>query len=207
MKEVIRQGIFETNSSSSHAVTIKRKRPGEPWRTERQIAGGATKDYTLCSEKEIRSPYEKMMLVWGIECEDIAWLTVVQEEDGGADDEAREARLFAMTVHERFRDALLDECAKVAAFDRAEALELMDDCTQHGYSHPLCCRFFNEDVLDECTCGMSIGTIARFLHMDSDRFDDAYYREFAGRLFAEDVYFVTGEGYYGGCWYIDRVIF
>ena len=38
MKKVIRQSVFETNSSSTHAVTIKRKNADEKWRTAEELA-------------------------------------------------------------------------------------------------------------------------------------------------------------------------
>lgn len=207
MREVIRRGIFETNSSSSHAVTICRKAPDEAWRTEEEIAGKKADDYTGCGKKEIRSAYEKMLFVWGIECEDHYLVVPYQALDEDITDEQRRVREFAIETHESLKCALLDECAKVAAFDREKAASLMDDCTLHGYNHPLCCRYFNEDVLDECTCGMSVEKIAEFLGLDGYGCSDDYMHEFAVRLFADDVYFTTREGFYGGCWYIDHVIF
>lgn len=67
MKKVIRQSVFETNSSSTHAVTIKRKNADEKWRTAEELANVNTdEDLTYGEEREVRSAYEKMMLVWGI---------------------------------------------------------------------------------------------------------------------------------------------
>lgn len=210
MKEVIRRGLFETNSSSTHAVTIRRKAPDEAWRTEEEIAGKKADDYTFCGRKEIRSAYEKMLLVWGIECEDhylVVPYQALDDDDDESTEQEKQVRAYAIEVHERFKNHLLDECAKVADFDREETLRLMDDCTRHGYNHPLCCRYFNEDVLDDCTCGLSVRRIADFLGLDGDDPDERYGREFAKRLFSDDVYFVTREGFYGGCWHIGEVIF
>lgn len=206
MKEVVRQSMFETNSSSSHAVSIRRKKADEQWRTAKNIAATDTDNYVNCDEKEIRSAYEKMMLVWGLECED-HYLVVPYQCLDEVSDEAKEFRDHAVASHERFKNILLDECAKVQAFNKVEAVELMDDCTMHGYAHRLCCRFFNEDVLDECTCGLSIGKIAEFLGLNSNDFGEKFEREFARRIFADDVYFVTKEGFCGGCWHINKVIF
>lgn len=211
MKRIIRQSIFETNSSSSHAVTIKRKKADENWRTAKQIAGGDSEDdFTYCKEREVRSAYEKMMLVWGIICEeDFEVLANDDFEDENVElaEEMKKIREDTKAEHEKFKNILLEECAKVADFNKNEALAEMDDCTAHAYNHPLCCRFFNEDVLDCCTCCMSFSKMAKFLGVDPDDTGELNEREFARCLFAEDIYFVVKEGFYGGSWYIDRNIF
>lgn len=211
MKKVIRQSVFETNSSSTHAVTIKRKNADEKWRTAEEIANVNTdEDLTCGEEREVRSAYEKMMLVWGIICEEdfeVLGNEDFEDEDPEIVEEMKEIREETKANHEQFKNILLEECAKVAEFDKAETLTEMDDCTAHAYNHRLCCRFFNEDVLDCCTCCMSFSKIAKFLGVDPEDTGAENEREFAKRLFAEEIYFVVKEGFFGGSWYINHNIF
>ncbi|MBR5978769.1 MAG: hypothetical protein IK033_07225 [Verrucomicrobia bacterium] len=44
MKKVIRLGMFETNSSSTHALSIKVKDPNTPWKTVEEIAVSVGRD-------------------------------------------------------------------------------------------------------------------------------------------------------------------
>ena len=65
MKKVIRYGVFETNSSSSHSITVMKHDLNSKWRDEKDIPW---------EEKEIRSPVEKMLFVWGIVTADECYL-------------------------------------------------------------------------------------------------------------------------------------
>ena len=57
MKIVKRAGVFETNSSSTHAVSLRIKPKGEPWRKESSIPA---------EEREIRSRKEKFFFLMGL---------------------------------------------------------------------------------------------------------------------------------------------
>ena len=193
MKRVIREGIFETNSSSTHAVSVKQKKAGEPWRKEEDIP---------YSEKEIRSPYEKMLFTWGIVCADFYDFLLFAREEENMEDRIREET----ERHETLKKILLEECAKHADFDREDTLAEMDESTEKGYAHCLCCRYFNEDTLDECTCGLSLSELCRSVGAPYP-LDAKDLRDFAEKLFDPGIYFVTKEGFYGGYWDIEQKIF
>lgn len=193
MKRVIREGIFETNSSSSHAVSVKRKEEQEAWRSEEEIS---------YSEKEIRSPYEKMLFAWGIICADHASFLLFAQDKKGMEELVKEKT----EEHEALKQVLLEECAKLCAFNREEALALMNEGTENGYDHHLCCHYFNEDVLDECTCGLTLSSLRHDLDVPVFMCSEDLHN-FAKALFSPDVYFVTEEGFFGGYWDIERKIF
>ena len=57
MKIVKRVGVFETNSSSTHAVSLRIKGADEAWRSEKEIPE---------EEREIRSRKEKYFFLMGL---------------------------------------------------------------------------------------------------------------------------------------------
>lgn len=67
MKKVIRLGMFETNSSSTHALSIKVKDPNTPWKTvEEIVALDVADEYFIDSDihREIRSKYAKTIIIY-----------------------------------------------------------------------------------------------------------------------------------------------
>lgn len=194
MKQVIRHGVFETNSSSSHAVSLCRKKSNEKWRTEEEIPE---------EEKEIRSAYEKMLYVWNIICREL-------NSDELYDWEKKESFVVRPRVKAKldaYHRIFFEELTLVQSFDSVEADKEMDYCIMHAHHDPLCCRFFNEDVLADCTCGITMNKIAKFLGVTSPLNSEEGKREFAKKLFSDDIYFRTEEGWYGGCWTITQKIF
>ena len=201
MKKVIRHGVFETNSSSSHAVSLMIKDKAEEWRKESEISG---------EEKEIRSPLEKMLFAWGIFTEEkfkiLNW--DIQNADDIADEAERKAYLEELEEkrlqYVNVRETLIRECKKVQPINETEVRNLMIEAENEPWHHHLCCRYFNEDCLDECTCWCSWDSLYSDLDLDSS--EDSV-EDFARALFKDDVYFLTEEEFYGGYWYIDKYIF
>lgn len=194
MKQVIRHGVFETNSSSSHAVSLCRKKSNEKWRTEAEIPE---------EEKEIRSAYEKMLFVWNFICRELN-----SDEFYEYDSESS----FVVRPHvkaelDAYRRIFFEELVLVQSFDPVEAEEEMNYCIMHAHADTLCCRFFNEDVLADCTCHITLKKIANFLGVKNPLNCDEGKRELAQKLFADDFYFRTEEGWFGGWWSITQKIF
>ena len=201
MKKVIRHGVFETNSSSSHSVSLKYKSDKEEWRKSKEIC---------YEEKELRSAKEKMLLVWGIFTEEkfttLNW--DIQNADDIDDENERKAYLEEMEASRQeyvnIRETLIRECKKVQPIDEEEVRNLMIEAENEPCHHHLCCRYFNEDCLADCTCWCSWNSLYRDLGLNyrKDSVED-----FARALFNPNVYFLTEEGFYGGYWYIEKNIF
>ncbi len=202
MKRIIRESVFETNSSSTHAVTIKRKQPDEKWRNISEMYN---------SEREIRSPLEKMLFTWAFECYDfqaceIAW-AINDDTDEETAKEYKEALQEATQGHNLFKRVLLEECGKYQIFNHEEALALMNNAEMDSYNHPVCCRYFCNDVLDYCTCNIDLFEIGYFLlgrHFRGVYETEDGTRLFAEKLFDKNVYYLLKENNLGG---IDNVCY
>ena len=201
MKKVIRYGVFETNSSSSHAITVMKHDLNSKWRDEKDIPW---------EEKEIRSPVEKMLFVWGIVTADECYL--LQREMQNIEDiedelERDEYVAYIESKKQKIienREALIRECKKVQDFDENKVRDLMIEGENNPYYHPLCLRYFNEDCLADCTCYFDLGKLYKELGLDEDKNS---IEEFAQALFDESIYFLTEEGFYGGFWGIDKLVY
>ena len=140
MKRVIREGVFETNSSSTHTVSFV-KREGE----------GAEKD----SSYELHSPFAKMMFLIGL-CENAARIPVYYEDmeellsemypDGDI------PVISDKDLCEKFLRAVKEEYMRTESIDsgKLEKRILESDFSYEGKC--LCRDFFEDDVLDICTC-------------------------------------------------------
>ena len=141
MKKVIREGVFETNSSSTHTVSFVRKE---------------TEERDKESSCELRSAFAKMMFLIGL-CENASRIPVYFEEDM---DEALaemypEGEIPLMSdkdVCEKFLLAVKEEYMKEENIDEGELEKRIaeSDFSYEGKCH--CSNFFDDDVLIECTC-------------------------------------------------------
>ncbi|MBO5789240.1 MAG: hypothetical protein J6R42_04770 [Clostridia bacterium] len=197
MKIVRRNGVFETNSSSTHAVTLCTKKPNEAWRDEKDIPS---------EEREVRSAQEKLVLVFGfielirqeMKCWDMDIFDSVEEG---------EARIKELnSFFERAKSILIRVCCEVSGIGEDEIRALLHKAKEWSGSAPICNRFFNEDVLDTCTC--------HFCYMDAvmnllggELATKSQIEEAARRLFDENVYFLIKEEWFGGIWTLEQSIF
>ncbi len=179
MKKVVRRSIFETNSSSTHAVAFVNEKIG------------ATKEdlYRLGEKpRKISTAYGKMVFYWGFECAEYTY-------------EKKEVRTKKLEPHMQI---LLDECEKIATFDRVKTEELMRSCINEPYYRHNCSGFFEEgDLTGDCQCGMDERKILSTLGY-TRILDDDTYREFVCKLFSPEMVFLTTE-YWNGCYEIDGV--
>ena len=95
MKRVIREGVFETNSSSNHAVFIKRKK------SDKKIPGYA-----------VVKPYDKMLFMWGLICcsYDGSCIECFSNEEEGQFHLNESTDIDAEC--ENFKKILIEECLK-----------------------------------------------------------------------------------------------
>lgn len=183
MKQIIRKGVFETNSSSTHAVSICRKRRAEEWRDEAQISD---------EQKEIRTAYEKMLFVWNYVC--IYYRSDECFYDGRLKNYSIKPETKA--ILDEYRRVFFEELSLIQEFDIDEANRLMDDCMMYANDHPLCCRFFEENSLTFCTCKLTLKKMVDFLHTKKTLNTEEGKRRLARKLFSENIYFVIKETNY-----------
>lgn len=150
MKKVIREGVFETNSSSTHSVVFKRKE-----------TNAADND----SSYEIHTPFGKTMFLIGL-------ITYVRKY--GRIEAILSADLFDFNnptvdqwremvgptflndtdveVCERFKLAVIDEYIKLSKTTLEEFNKQFNESNFTCDGECLCCNFFENDVLDWCSC-------------------------------------------------------
>ena len=141
MKRVIREGVFETNSSSTHTVSFVKKE-----------GDGADKD----SSYELHSAFAKMMFLIGL-CENAATMPVYFEEDI----EEIKNRMYPdgnippmsdKDICEKFLDIVKEEYMSEENIDRGELEKRIMESNFSCDGKCLCSNFFDDDVLIECTC-------------------------------------------------------
>lgn len=180
MKRVIRESAFETNSSSNHAVFIKRK----------------TDDEEISPINSVIKPYDKMLFLWGIKTvADAFHCNFIVDELKGEDyeNELKEIKKDAQV----FRDVIIEECLKFEEFDIAKTKEMMDYTYSQKSYCPTCEKYFNNGVLIECNCGMAPYKIAEFLGIKGYPFSrekPEQVRELAQKFFSDkNVYLLTRD--------------
>ena len=186
MKRVIREGVFETNSSSTHTVSYVKKK-----------GDGADKG----SSYELHSAFAKMMFLIGL-CENASQIPVYYEED--MDDILREMYpdgdipvMSDKDLCEKFLLAVKEEYMKEENIDSKELEKriLESDFSYEGKC--LCRDFFEDDVLDICTCpfeGYSgIVTSLELYHL----YTDEDYRKKATEFLSSEYKFILKEYWCG----------
>ncbi len=171
MKRVVRRGVFETNSSSTHAVSIARCSGEETVGVKGRVPSG--------KGDKITSAYDKMLFYWGFEClESVSF--------------KKEGRLDTLTEH---MNMLLDKCEAKQPFDREKAKRTMTLSAENPLRYHSCRKFFEEDELTgDCYCGMNVSMIWKFLGFDYF-LDRDKYADFIDKLLSSDVCFLTRESW------------
>ena len=182
MKRVIREGVFETNSSSNHAVFIKRKTPGK------EIPNFA-----------VVKPYDKMMFIWGIISYENA-IRFFYDYDKMTDEEREDvlkqnAELEAEC--ESYKQIMIEECLKYEKFDVEKAEKAMNASFYNNWDSDYftCDDYFYDGVLIDCTCMFGLNDIAHFMGM---RYRNAVeFKELIQKFFADDEAYILPIGYLG----------
>ncbi len=186
MKRVIREGVFETNSSSTHTVSFVRK--------EKE---GADKE----SSYELHSAFAKMMFLIGL-CENASRVPVYFEED--MDEVLAEMYpegdvpvMSDRDLCEKFLLAVKEEYMAKENINDSELEKRIyeSDFSYEGKCH--CSNFFDDDVLCDCTCpfeGYSgIVTSLELYHL----YTEEDYRKKAKEFLSSEYKFVLKEYWCG----------
>ena len=192
MKIVKRAGVFETNSSSTHAVSFKTKPEGEAWRKEKSIPE---------EEREIRSRKEKFFFLMGL-------INVVSYEAPWIVEECPELDRSWKPGFAKAKDVFLKVLCELEGLAADEVLaELKEAESYHnGAPEALCDRYFNEGTLDECHCEFCYfdkvdALIGGWASSEEDM------RKAALEFYDNSRYFLLEEGWYGGIWDLEQKVF
>ena len=195
MKRVIREGVFETNSSSTHSVVFKRKTSNE-----------VDKD----SSYEIHTPLAKTLFLIGL-------ITYVRKY--GRITPTLKADLFdfnnptidkwrelvgptllknnSTEVCERFKLAVIDEYIQSSGITLEEFNKQFNESPFTRDGECLCCNFFENDVLNFCRCPFDSfnGMVNAFQLINLENKED--YRAKAKEYLSNEFKFALKEFYCG----------
>ena len=195
MKRVIREGVFETNSSSTHSVVFKKKKGNAP-----------DKDASY----ELHSPFAKTMFLIGIysqaerytdndfDTETTHTIEVVNEETWELEQKTI-TTLSYKGICEKFKNTVIEEYLKLCNITHEEFKKQFDDSIFSYDGKCYCRNFFDDDVLNDCTCPFdTFYGICKTLKLNELVDDEAYVKK-AQEFLSDDYKFVLQEFWNGLC--------
>ena len=192
MKKVIREGVFETNSSSTHAVVFKKK-------------NGSAPDND--SSYELHSPFMKTLFFIGL-CTHADLYVKDYEEDAEYDLKQTDSNgkivvEGAKSQCSRFMSALINEYVKMSNVTQEEFEKQFNESVFTWDGECQCRNFFDDDVLCDCTCHFDgyyqISSQFKLNELTTDEEFAAKAKEFL----SDDFKFVLQE-YWQGCCLITK---
>ena len=198
MKKVIREGVFETNSSSTHSVVFKRRKSDLP---EKE------------SSYELHTPFVKTLFVIGLYSHAIRPTCFSREEDlamvknGNFEDYYDDMQQFYTDEYnkgicEKFKDAVINEYITLSGITSEEFDRQFNESNFTYDRRCYCANFFEQDVLNDCTCPFDgfHGIIKQFKLAN---LTDEQLAEKAKEVLSRDFKFVLKE-FWNGCFLINE---
>ena len=146
MKSVIREGVFETNSSSTHSVSFVTREE---------------KTVNPDSSYELHSPFAKLMFLIGL-CENAARIPSYYEDEPDEEQEEVAVELLGgedimpftsdRDLCEMTLQAVKNEYMAMEGIGEEELNRRIAESEFTCEGMCLCRNFFDDDVLDSCTC-------------------------------------------------------
>ena len=148
MKKVIREGVFETNSSSTHSVVFKKKKNDLPDND---------------ASYELHSPFAKTMFLIGLYNHAVRFSPFYEEENGKtvtANDYADwyenvgefYEQLHCKNLCKKFKNAVIEEYKSMSNITQEQFEKDFNESIFTCDGRCLCRDFFDDDVLNDCTC-------------------------------------------------------
>ena len=206
MKKVIREGVFETNSSSTHAVAFKKRKGNQ---TEKD------------SSYELHTPFFKTLFIIGL-CTHAKKFAHAYELDIELDlkeilgEDYDEEHCQAHECEkiegyegqcEKFKNAVIKEFIKMENITQAEFDKRFNE-SDFVYEGECDCRnFFDDDVLNDCTCPFDCYySISKAFGLDGLTTEEEYLKK-AKEVLSEGYKFVLQEYWQGCCLITKREIY
>ena len=193
MKKVIREGVFETNSSSTHAVVFKKKKGDSPDND---------------SSYELHSPFMKTLFFIGL-CTHADFYVKDYEEDAEYEVKSESPQNEKIVVEgpksqcSRFMSALINEYTKMSGITQEEFEKQFNESVFTWDGECQCRNVFDDDVLCDCTCPFDgYYQIATELKLNELTTDEEYLAK-AKEFLSDDFKFVLQE-YWQGCCLITK---
>lgn len=201
MKKVIREGVFETNSSSTHSVAFKKRRGNK---TEKE------------SSYELHSPFTKTLFLIGLcthaeeteNCysfdynEDCKFdlkeaLSEDWSEELGIDETL--STMGYKGICQKFVTAVTNEYIKLSGITKEEFTKQFNE-SEFVYDGECVCRnFFDDDVLNDCTCNLEdYYSIAKTFKLDELNSGEDFAKK-AKEFLSDDYKFVLCEFWNAFC--------
>ncbi len=174
MKKIIREGVFETNSSSSHSVVLKKKE---------------NDNVDEDASYEIRTPLAKTLFLIGL------YTSIKEDSCYDEDDEYAHYEIESEDVLIKFIKLVIEEYISMSNITEEEFKKQYHESnfTYQGRCH--CSNFFEEGALIDCDCSFHTFSNITFALKLADNAPDSYYREKAKELLSDEYKFVLKEFY------------
>ena len=203
MKKVIREGVFETNSSSTHSVVFKRRKNDLPDKK---------------SSYELHTPFAKTLFIIGLYNHAVRSSCFYSEEEvekirnGDFEDYYDNIHQFYADeynkgVCEKFKNAVINEYILSSGITKEEFDKQFNESNFTCDGNCYCHFFFGQDVLNDCTCpfyGFD-GIIDQFKL--NEVVNDEDYTVKAKLILSPNYKFVLKEFWNGFCLIEDKEIF
>ena len=153
MKKIIREGVFETNSSSTHSVVFKKK-------TDNSV--------DKSSSYEIHTPWGKTLFLIGLinyaetysdNESDEKTMTLEEVRERFGEDWTQEMAEIVFninndnkTICQKFKNAVIEEYLAMTGITREEFDKKFNESPFTHGGQCFCYYFFEEGVLDWCDC-------------------------------------------------------
>ncbi len=204
MKKVVREGVFETNSSSTHAVAFKKK---DGNKTEKD------------SSYELHTPFAKTLFIIGL-CTHAERYSNAFEEDSEYDlkeilgedwTDDLENRIMHVEGYkskcEKFKNAVIEEYVKMENISQEEFNKRFNESDFTCDGECDCRNFFDDDVLSDCFCPFDgYFQICKEFNLDQLTTIEEY-RAKAKDVLSEEYKFVLQEYWQGCCLITKREIY
>ena len=204
MKKVIREGVFETNSSSTHAVVFKKRESNEIERnSSREIHTAFGKTAFLiglinyaenfCYEEFVEPDLTKIIESFGEDWHD-SMLSIFKKEN-------------PKILCAKFKDAVISEYLNQSGLSYEAFEQKLAQSSFARVKKFTCAHFFTEGCLDDCTCpfegfrGIARGLSLTYLSTDED------FKKKAKEYLSDDYIFTLTELYAGVSFVCDKKIY
>ena len=199
MKYTIRQGMFETNSSSTHSLTLyidNKDEKGELYEVVEVDDGERREIHTKRMKALLLYQFKFLTLTdaFGPIHDYLSQLTESNLDYNQLVDLERFAKEYRNILE--FKDELF---SRILPLDEETSKLIEEIETNTPRWNPACLECFCNDVLDFCRCGIDYDTILKRFGVGKETQEEEF--RIIDLFLADNVFLLAVEGWYGGAWY------